>query len=174
MRKLLIPLILLVLLCVSFTASAHEEREIGAYEVELGWSIEPAYAGLYNGPEVFVHSADTGDAVTDLETTLHLMVHFGDQQKLLELYPVWNDPGHYTADLIPTRPGDYGFHLFGKIGDLDVDEEFTSADGKFGTVEPSTDILFPAPETSEDAASLQAQIDELRAQLEELKAAQTP
>ncbi len=169
-RLIFVMLLVLALATVVAPISAHEEREIGTYDVELGWRVEPVYAGVYNGPEVFVHDAD-GNAVTGLEDTLNLMVHFGDQEKLLELYPVWNDPGHYTADLIPTRPGDYGFHLFGKIADLDVDEEFTSADGKFGTTEPSTDIMFPAPEAGADLASLQAQIDDLKAQLDELKAA---
>ncbi len=168
--------VLVMLAClfvlVAAPAAAHEGREVGHYEIELGWRIEPAYAGIYNGPEVFVHDHETEEPVAGLETTLHLMVHFGDQQKMLELYPVWNEPGHYAADLIPTRPGDYAFHLFGKIGDLDVDEEFTSADGEFGTVEPSSDIMFPA--VPGDVASLQGQIDDLKAQLAQLSGTQTP
>ena len=169
MKKLFLGLFLLALLGFSLPALAHEEREVGAYDVELGWRVEPAYVGVFNGPEFFVHSHGTGDAVSGLEETLHLLVHFGDQEKLLEVYPVEDDPGHYTADLIPTRPGDYTFHIFGKIEDQDVDELFTSADGKFGTVEPETDILFPAPDT--DIAALQAQIDDLRAQIDALTAA---
>lgn len=171
-RVLLLLVLLAALVLVVAPVAAHEEREVGAYDLELGWRVEPAYAGVYNGPEFFVHSKDTGEAVSGLETSLQLMVHFGEEMKMLDVYPVWNDPGHYTADLIPTRPGDYAFHLFGKIGDQDIDEEFTSADGKFGTVEPSTDIMFPEP--SGDLASLQAQIDDLKAQLAQLQGTQTP
>ena len=40
-------------------------------------------------------------------------------------------------------------------------------EGEFGTVEPSTDVLFP--DTTLDAAGLQRQVDALRAELEALK-----
>jgi hypothetical protein len=177
-KKLLIFVCLLTLLALGAAVSAHEGREVGNYVIEFGWRVEPAYAGVYNGPEITIENHDTGEPLTGAEATLNLMVHFGDQQKILALYPVFNEPGHYTADLIPTRPGDYGFHLFGKIGDLDVDEEFTSADGEYSSVEPSSDIMFPALDdaASSEAGStsdLQAQVDALRAELEELKAAQS-
>ena len=178
MKNLLI-LLCLVTLALGAAVRAHEGREVGAYDIEFGWRVEPAYVGVYNGPEVFVHDRATGDPVPGLESTLHLMVRFGDQEKGLELYRVWNDPGHYTADLIPTRAGDYSFHLSGQIGAQCVDEHFTSADGKFGSVEPATDVLFPmvedagAPEAG-DIAALQAQMDALRAELEALKAATSP
>ena len=181
---MILILVTALLILVVAPASAHEEREVGAYDMELGWRVEPAYTGLFNGPEFFVHDHTTGTAVTGLEDTLHLLVHVGDQEKMLEIYPVYNDDGHYTADLIPTVPGDYTFHLFGKVNDQDVDEQFTSADGKFGSVDPVTDIMFPdlsaSPVTAEtgsaDAqiAELQAQIDELKAQLQQLQGTQTP
>ena len=184
-RLMLILVVLSALLIlVVAPASAHEEREVGAYDMELGWRVEPAYVGIYNGPEFFVHDHATGDPVTGLEDTLHLLVHVGDQEKLLEIYPVWNDDGHYTADLIPTVPGDYTFHLFGKVNDQDVDEQFTSADGKFGSVDPASDIMFPSLDTvsagdsaasvSAQIADLQAQIDALKAQIQQLQATQTP
>src|SRR4051794_28597167 len=99
MRRLFIALIALLMLgLIVAPVAAHEEREVDAYDIELGWRVEPVYAGVYNGPEFFVHKHDGGDPVTGLESTLHLLVHFGDQQMLLEFYPVENDPGHYTAD----------------------------------------------------------------------------
>jgi hypothetical protein len=185
---MILILLLALLVLIVAPASAHEEREVGAYDLELGWRVEPAYTGLFNGPEFFVHDHTTGDPVTGLEDTLHLLVHVGDQEKLLEIYPVWNDDGHYTADLIPTVPGDYTFHLFGKVNDQDVDELFTSADGKFGSVDPVTDIMFPdltasaaTTEAGSDTAStsaqiteLQAQIDQLKAQIQQLQGTQTP
>jgi hypothetical protein len=172
-RKLFVVVCLLSLLALGAAVSAHEGREVGNYVIEFGWQVEPAYAGLSNGSEIFVHYHDTAGPVTGLESTLSLMVHFGDQQKLLELYPVWNEPGHYVADLIPTRPGDYSFHLFGTIEDTEVDEMFTSADGEYSSVEPASDIMFPEPEAGGDVSALQDQIDALRAELEELKAAQS-
>ena len=140
-----IGLILVVVVLVVLVAmvAAHEEREVGDYALELGWRVEPAYTDLFNGPEIFIEKKASGEPVTGADDTLKLEVSFGADTKELKLREVYNDPGHYTADLIPTRPGDYTFHLTGKIGDLDVDETFTSADGKFGTVEPISDIRFP-------------------------------
>ena len=132
----------LLALAVLGPLSAHEERTIGTYDVELGWRVEPAYTGLFNGPELFVHD-ENGDPVEGLELSLKLDVTFGPASKTLALYQVEDDPGHYTADLIPTRPGDYSFHVTGMMGDTAVDEIFTSADGQFGTVEPVSDIQFP-------------------------------
>ncbi len=174
---MIVILLLALLVLVIAPASAHEEREVGAYDMELGWRVEPAYAGIYNGPEFFVHDSASGDPVTGLEDTLHLLVHVGDQEKMLAVYPVWNDPGHYTADMIPTVPGDYTFHLFGKVNDQEVDELFTSADGKFGSVDPASDIMFPvlaSGDASSQIADLQAQIDQLKAQIQALQGTETP
>ncbi len=145
-KKVFIALIALVTAALSLVilpAIAHEEREVGSYDMELGWRVEPAYTTLLNGPEMFVHKHDGGDAVTGLEDTLQLEVSYGGKSKILKLYAVEGDEGHYTADLIPTQPGDYSFHVTGKIEDSDVDETFTSADGKFGSVNPVSDIQFP-------------------------------
>lgn len=172
-RWLVLAVLIGAFVLAAAPAAAHEGREVGHYEIELGWRVEPAYVGVYNGPEIFVHDHNTEEPVAGLEATLQLMVHFGDEMKMLALYPVWNDPGHYTADLIPTRPGDYTFHIMGMIGDLMVDEAFTSADGQFGTVEPAADILFPAAPASAEVAALQVQIDALKAQLDQLSAAQS-
>ncbi len=169
MKQRLFLLVVLALALVTAVApiSAHEGREVGDYVIVFGWSVEPAYTGIVNGPEFTVEHHETGEAVEGLEETISLMVHYGDQSKMLTVYPVWNEPGHYTADLLPTRAGDYSFHMFGTIADTEVDEMFSSADGEFSTIEPATDIQFPVLEAV-DTATLQAQIDELRAQIEAL------
>src|SRR6266496_1635518 len=122
----------LMLLALVVPVFAHEGRTVGEYAIELGWRVEPAYTNLLNGPELFVNeaaadpeatpemSADgdeeeaVGAPVDGLEETLTLEVSFGGKTKTLKLYPVEGDHGHYTADLIPTQPGDYSFHLTGK------------------------------------------------------------
>jgi len=166
MRKSLLGVIILVgaaLLLVP--VSAHEGREAGPYQIVFGWRVEPAYTDLLNGPEftIQMHSGeegeeeaegehsdtgvedhhDAGAMVEGAEDTLQLEVSFGDQTKQLRIRPVFGEPGNYTADLIPTRPGDYTFRLFGTIGETEIDETFSSADGEFSTVEPISDIRFP-------------------------------
>ncbi|MEP7287605.1 MAG: hypothetical protein ABI947_17765 [Chloroflexota bacterium] len=172
--RLLLP-IALIIVAVLFAfriapVQAHEGRDVGPYRVELGWRVEPAFVGVANGPEVFISMKDDEKKkVEGAEKTLKLDAVFGDKTKTVALDAAEDDPGHYVASLIPTRPGDYTFHLTGKIGDTVVDEKFTSADGKFGSVEPSSDVLFP--DSKMDVASLQAQIDALKADVDALKAA---
>lgn len=150
-------------------AAAHEGHTVGPYSVELGWRVEPAYVGLYNGPEVFISMKDDEkQKIEGAEKTLKLEVSFGKDTRLLKLEAAYQDPGHYVANLIPTRAGDYLFHLTGKINDTLVDETYSSASGKFSPVEPVEDILFPDKQM--DLSGLQAQIDAQKADIAALKA----
>ncbi len=149
---------------------AHEGREVGNYTIEIGWREEPAYTGLMNGPEItVVRHSDEGDhegevtpepesehtdteadheeaesnGVIGLEDTLQIEVTFGPASRTVNLRPIVSEPGHYTADLIPMRPGDYTFRVFGTIEGTEVDETFSASDGQFSTAEPIEDIQFP-------------------------------
>jgi hypothetical protein len=161
----------------STPALAHEGHTVGPYSVELGWRVEPAFVGLPNGPELFISSKDDETKkIEGAEKTLKLDVTFGKETRPVKIGAAYGDPGHYVADLIPTRAGDYVYHLTGTIGDTKVDETYTSASGKFGTVEPVADVLFP--DTNFDVGSLiekidaqQKQIDALKADIDALKAA---
>ncbi len=162
----------LTLLALAFVAVAmavptlaHEPRVVGPYQLAFGWRTEPAYTHQMNGPEVFVSLAPeaasaTADATATVDTgmndddqgapisadvaiDLKVEVSFGGQSMTIPMRPAWGEVGHLVGDLIPTRPGDYSFHVTGMIGDTPVDETFTSADGQFGTVEPVEDIMFP-------------------------------
>ncbi|MBZ0288195.1 MAG: DUF5082 domain-containing protein [Anaerolineae bacterium] len=157
-----------VLLVLVTPTLAHEGREVGEHVIEFGWRVEPALAGQMNGPELTITHHDGGEPFEGAEATLRLEVSLGDQTMTLPLRP-GNEPGHYIADLIPTRPGDYSFHLTGTIDEVSVDEMFTSADGEFSTVEPAGDVMFPQMDAA-DVASLQAQIAELQAQIADLQA----
>ena len=151
----------LLLVALAVPVVAHEGREVGEYQIVFGWRLEPAYTNILNGPEFTVaphgggHSEEAegshddtdsdhaSDGITGLEDTLQIEVTYGGQSKILRLRAVYGEPGSYTADLIPTQPGDYSFRIFGKIGDVEVDETFDSSKGEFSTVEPITDIQFP-------------------------------
>jgi hypothetical protein len=154
-------------------ASAHEHRDIGEYEIVFGWQVEPAYVGIFNGPELAIAHHETGEPVEGAEETLELSVTLGNQTKTLVLEPAWNEPGHYVAYVTPTRPGDYSFELTGTISATDaltetvVNEIFTSADGEFSSIEPIGDVLFPDDEL--DLVSMQSQIDALVEEIEALR-----
>jgi hypothetical protein len=171
MRARLVLLLLLVLSVFAAPSLAHEGREVGEYEVFFGWRNEPAYAGLFNGPEVFIglHDAPEGTEFSpDIEVELQVEAMFGSETVTLPLEAAWNETGHYLADLIPTLPGDYTFRVFGTIGDVEVDETFTSADGEFSSVEPATDVMFPTAGII-DAEVLLTRIEALEARIAELE-----
>ncbi|HEY7526303.1 MAG TPA: hypothetical protein VIA82_05685, partial [Candidatus Limnocylindria bacterium] len=52
--------------------------------------------------------------------------------------------GEYDAAIVPTAPGDYTFHVTGKIHDRPIDVTVTSGDETFNVVEGTADIQFPA------------------------------
>lgn len=172
MRKLVFGILaLLSLVFVVSSVIAHEGREVGEYTIEFGWQVEPAYAGLLNGPEVHLalHDAAEGEEFSeDVEVSLQAEVSFGSESTVIGLVPSSSESGHYVATLIPSLPGDYSFRIFGTIGETEVDETFSAADGQFNTVEPATDILFPSAGAA-DYAALLARIEELEARLATLE-----
>lgn len=130
----------LLLPCI---ALAHEHREIGKYELVVGWAVEPAFVGEKNGLSLSVTNKETQKPVEGLEKTLKGEILFGGQKREVELRPVFRQPGQYIAHIVPTKDGDYRFRFFGTIEGTQLDETFDSADGKFNGVEPITAIQFP-------------------------------
>jgi hypothetical protein len=147
-RKVLCALgvfVLLGLLLVPLTASAHTEVESGSYKLEIGWVNEPVIIGERNSLELFVAPKDKPEeGVADLEGTLKFTVEYGSASQSYDLQPLEGEPGHYIAPFIPTREGQYTFHITGAINNETVDiqvqpEEVISA-GKlaFPEAQPPT------------------------------------
>jgi hypothetical protein len=176
MRKRIAPMVALVglagMLAVftgAASASAHEERKIGKYNVEVGFGDEPAYAGERNSVVMFLH--DSGDKpVVDLGDSLKVDVTQGaagtagdDSQKLsLTMQPTFEvggdgTPGDYRAWFIPTAPGPYTFHFTGNIKGQKVDEKFSSSPTTFDEVQDPAQVEFP--EKDPTGAQLNARLD---------------
>ena len=69
-------------------------------------------------------------------------------------------PGHYEGHFIPTKAGDYIFHIFGDAGSTKVDERFESGPNTFdGAI--STDPL-QFPDRLPANADLAARLDQLQ------------
>jgi hypothetical protein len=166
----------LVVLVPAGVASAHEEREIGPYTVEVGFGDEPTYAGERNSVVMFIHDTQTGDAVTDLGPTLQVEVSTGNQtMEPLTMEPNFEEgefgtPGDYRAFFIPTRPGDYSFHFTGTIGDTEVDETFSSGPDTFDSVQDPSSIEFPVKDPT--VGELSEAIQRLQPRVERAVAAQ--
>ena len=140
----------MVLLVGALTASftlAHERRDVGPYRLTVGFLVEPAYEAIPNAVSVRIVRPD-GDQSTPVEgaqETLKVeLTHVATgKSKTMDLRTVFGDPGHYRADLIPTLSGQYTFHFFGKVEDLEVNETFESGPGRFNDVQPQSDTQFP-------------------------------
>jgi hypothetical protein len=170
----------------AWPAAAHEQRQVGAYQLTVGWAHEPAYTGVENAVQVFVKDAK-GNPVDDLgdPPTLRLNISTGSlTSDPLELKASF-DPdtgfgthGEFDAAVIPTAPGDYTFHLTGSINGQAVDERFTSSDKTFDPVKDPTEAEFPAkPPTAGQLAAnvgrLNARVAAARAKADSAKALST-
>ncbi|HEX9268663.1 MAG TPA: hypothetical protein VF998_02355 [Candidatus Limnocylindria bacterium] len=147
------------------TASAHERRNVGPYTFVVGWLTEPSYVGLINGLDLTVTETATTKAVEGLEKTLQaeLVAGGGASTRPLSLAARFGMPGHYQAQVLPTRTGDYTFHITGTVGTSKVDERFESGPGRFGAIEDIAPLQFPNSVPS--TADLSRQLDDANAKL---------
>ncbi|HEX6391979.1 MAG TPA: hypothetical protein VFZ97_00975 [Acidimicrobiales bacterium] len=158
-------------------AFAHEQRQVGAYQLTVGWEHEPTYVGDQNAVQLFVHDG-RGNPVDDLGSpvTLQVEVIFGGQTSSpLDLGASF-DPdtglgthGEFDAAIVPTAAGNYTFHFFGTINGQKVDERFTSSPKTFNAVEDPTSVQFPAkvptvPELATLANRLSSRVDHATAE----------
>ena len=90
-------------------------------------------------------SATLGNRVTGLSASLEVEItHVSTStSRTMPLTEVFDDPGHYIAEFIPTAPGDYRVRFFGTIEGNAIDETFDSGPDTFDTVIASDAIQFP-------------------------------
>jgi len=143
---------------LSTRAAAHETRMVGPYTFVVGWVSEPAVAGQSNGLDLTVSETAGGKVVEGLEKTLTAQVITGGGAKTrtLELAPDGDQPGHYTSGFVPTRVGDYTFHLSGMAGTTKIEEKFESGPNRFDPVTDIVGLEFPdqVPSTGDLAQQL--------------------
>ena len=167
-------LLLTMLVLLAGPAAAHEEREVGGFHMAVGFGQEPAYAGQPNSVQLLLSKGDK--PVTDLGDTLSVSVGFGDQSKDVSVEPFFEigefgTPGDYRAWLIPTRAGQYSFHLTGTIHGTKIDETFTSGPKTFDDAVSPADVEFPVqdPTNGELADRLDREIPRLEASIAAVK-----
>ena len=162
-----VPTIILLSLSLSLlfptTAAAHERRAIagGKAEAVVGWIVEPALVDQPNGVDFRVTNAATKEPIVGLEKTVKVEVTQGGTTRQFDLRARFGQPGAYTADLIPTRAGDYTFRFTGEIEGVTIDERFESGPGRFNAVESPSSRQFPAAEPT--VGELQRELAEARA-----------
>ena len=150
-------------IAASGIASAHVVKQFGTYSIALGWLTEPTFVGEANAVVALV-TDDKGHPVNDLNAgDLTVTVSAaGQTSAVLPLDPSYDEDtgfgtqGLYFTDVIPTQPGDYTFHLSGKVHDATVDETATSSDTTFNAAEDPGSVQFPVkvPTTTEIATKV--------------------
>ena len=142
----------------SSPAAAHERRTVGPYTFVVGWSAEPAYLGQLNALDLTVTETSTTKAVDGLEKTLkaEVIAGGGSAVRPLTIVSRFGQPGKYQAQFVPTKVGDYTFHLTGMVGTTAIDEKFESGPSRFDGVEDIASLQFPKslPSTSDLASKL--------------------
>ncbi|HEY1331394.1 MAG TPA: hypothetical protein VGH10_07975 [Actinomycetota bacterium] len=158
-----------LLLGTTTAASAHVAGKAGPYSFLIGWGQEPAYAGQQNSVQFIVKNASTGRAVTDIGDQISVEVIYGTNKMTLPFEPTFDPdtglgtPGDFRAWFFPSAPGNYTFHLTGKIGSTNIDQSFTSGPTTFDSVQDPAKLQFPvkAPTTTQLNAKLDATLPRL-------------
>ncbi len=164
-------LITVVMSLASQPGSAHDRRNLGPYQVVVGWLAEPVFAGVMNAVDLRV--TDTRSTppkpVEGLEKTLTVEVFQGGSTAPFSapFRTRSGNPGAYAADIIPTRAGDYRFVVKGKIETLDVNETFESGPGRFDEIRPITALQYPDKLAA--GADLTRALDDMRSTTDQVR-----
>lgn len=134
----------------------------GNYDLEYGWSNEPALVGQPNSVIINIskHGVDADEPAdpnapeysVDV-SGLTVEVDYGGQTKQLALAPLPDgEPGQYVASFVPTKAGQYTVKITGKLtgseGDADVNLSVNPED-----VETVDAYAFPTLPTSDASAN---------------------
>jgi hypothetical protein len=154
----------IVLILTVRPALAHEHRTIAdKYDVVVGWDVEPALVNQRNAAGITVYKVGTQAPVEGLEKTLKVMIAYGgNEPKAFELVASDETPGHYTANIIPSRVGDYVFTFTGTIEETPVNENFESGPGRFDSIDDTADLIFPAVTAASDTSVSRDEFNSLR------------
>jgi hypothetical protein len=166
MSRLLATMAAVAVVVSSFAANTHialghERRAVGPYTFVVGWLNEPAYVNLLNSLDLTVTETSGGKAVEGLEKTLTVDLIFGSTTpQPLVIAARFGMPGHYAGYVMPTKVGDYTFHITGTVGTTKVDEKFESGPGRFGSIESTDPLQYPQKVVSN--SDLAARLDQLQ------------
>jgi len=102
---------------------AHSTVEVGQYEIEVGWEIEPPVVGIRN--DIIFKITEPGETkgsyigVTSVFKNLEATAMYGGATKKIDIN---SDPrpGYYFSPIIPTKTGSYFVELKGEISGTPV------------------------------------------------------
>ncbi len=145
-----------VLMLIPGIASAHAQRSVGPFDLEIGFFDEPAYVGIPNA--VFLDLSKGGHPVTDIGDALTVTVGFGDLTSDPFIFEPLETPGQYQAAFVPSQAGAYTFALSGTLEGVTFDLSLTSGPKTFDEVQDLAGATFPpvqAPTNADLATRIQ-------------------
>ena len=167
MSRALATMAVLAVVVSSFALNAnvalgHERRTVGPYTFVVGWLNEPAYVNLLNSLDLTITETSGAKPVEGLDKTLTADLTYGgsSQAQPLTIAARFGAPGKYTGYVLPTKVGDYTFHITGTVGTMTIDEKFESGPNRFGSIEPTDPLQYPAKVASNN--DLAARLDQLQ------------
>ncbi|HET6807639.1 MAG TPA: hypothetical protein VFH28_01120 [Nitrososphaera sp.] len=114
-------LVLVAMLTFAFAANsnlpyafAHETKQFGNINIEVGWADEPSLAGQLNTVTVGISNASDDKPVPNAVAQLQATMKKGGQTKALDLLPQEQE-GLYGAQVIPAQIGQYELVLMGSV-----------------------------------------------------------
>jgi len=152
---------------------AHTTVEVGPYEIEAGWGIEPPVVGIRN--DLVFTITETGETegtrkgVTNVFKNTDATILFGGASKKIDIN---SDPrpGHYYSPIIPTKTGTYQVELKGEIRGTPVNIKIPIEDA-----EPTAVLDFPPTSSGGDTdiAALKNAISSLQQDVSKLNSGKT-
>jgi hypothetical protein len=118
-------------------AVAHEETIVGDIKIVGGWVNEPPLVNEFNGIELTITRNSTGEPIINAVGQLEATIKKGTPTKALDFLPS-EEPGVYTADILPTQVGQYAILLRGSIAGQALNTQLEIED-----VEDTTALEFP-------------------------------
>lgn len=147
-RHILVLSVLIISGGLFSSVSAHTTVSVGQYDIEAGWGIEPPIVGFRNE---FVFEVTTPGEVEGVKTgiknafkNLDATAKFGGVVKKLDINSA-PTPGHYFANVIPTKTGSFVILMSGEIDGMPIDIEIPVED-----VETTAILDFPPSSSSGD------------------------
>ena len=160
---------LLFLIGMIVPSFAHTTVEVGPYEIDAGWGIEPPVVGIRNDLVFKITEAGetegTRKGVTSVFKNTDATVMYGGAFKKIDIN---SDPrpGYYFSSIIPTKTGSYLVEFKGEIRGVSIDVKIPVED-----VEPTAVLDFPPSSSGGDTdiAALKNAISSLQQDISKLK-----
>jgi hypothetical protein len=163
------PLVLSFLACNLAPVLAHVEVVFGDISIVGGWVNEPPLVNQLNGIVLTITQVSNGQPVNNAFAQLDITLQKGTEARPLELQPT-EEPGVYTATILPTQTGQYAIVMRGTIAGQAINGQIEIED-----VEDTARFTFP-PAASTGGGNeipqglieqLQTVITDLTAQIDE-------